>query len=164
MKIQVGDAFGMDLVQAQENVPRNDLDLSEIERLSTSDYVLEKIRWTVRNLDLLFLLYLFEHSVSLSCIRLLVGALSYNLLHEGSTNEAGRLLRDEEVHIVRLIHVLDLAKVDGLRQVGERESLPDDKSFLRFVELGLLDGGECVHLGVVRDLSLSYRFCITRLP
>ena len=55
----------MDLVQAQEEIPRNDLNVTEVKWLATRNKVLKQIRWSVRQFNLLLALDLLEHAILL---------------------------------------------------------------------------------------------------
>ena len=55
----------MDLVQAQEEIPRNDLNVTEVKWLATRNKVLKQIRWSVRQFNLLLALDLLEHTILL---------------------------------------------------------------------------------------------------
>lgn len=41
LQVQVHDSFGVDLMQAQQKVPSNDLDVSEVESFATCDQIFE---------------------------------------------------------------------------------------------------------------------------
>jgi len=114
LQVQVHDALRVDLVQAQKKVSRNDLDVAKIERLAPRDQVLKQVGWARGDLDLFFLLDLGQDARRLL---LLACALSLDLFDKRATHHARGFLGDEEEHIVRLIHVLNLAQIHRLLQI-----------------------------------------------
>ena len=65
MKVEVSNTLRMDLVQAQEEIPRNDLNVTKVKWLATRNKVLKQIRWSVRQFNLLLALDLLEHAILL---------------------------------------------------------------------------------------------------
>ena len=55
----------MDLVQAQEEIPRNDLNVTEVKWLATRNKVLKQIGWSFRQFNLLLALDLLEYTILL---------------------------------------------------------------------------------------------------
>ena len=127
----------MDLVQTQEEVSGYDLDISKIESLASIDEIFKQIWWSRRKFELLILLYLLQYS-----ILVILGPLCFNFCHQRATYHASGLLGNEEEHVARLVHILNLAQVYRLLQLGQSKRLAQDKLLLLFVKLGLLDGCE----------------------
>ena len=105
------DAFRVDLVQTQQQVSSNDLDVTQIESLTSIDEILEEIGWPRWQFELFRLLNFLQDSVFIA-----LRALSLNFLHQRAAHHACWLFSDEEEHILRLVHVLDLAKINRLLQ------------------------------------------------
>ena len=97
---------------------------------------------------MLFALDLAQHSVLFVVV---VGAFLLDLLHEGAADHAGWFFGDEEEHVRRLVHVLNLAHVYRLLQIRQRQRLPQNVLLLLFVELALLHSRESVNFGEVVD-------------
>ena len=104
-------------MQTQQKVAGDDLDVAQVKGFSAMDEVLEEIRRAVGEFELFFLLDLLGDPVDR------LGALGFDLGHEGLAHHAHRFLRDEEEHVRRLIHVVDFAHVDRLLQVCQRQGL-----------------------------------------
>ena len=66
-------------------------------------------------------------------------SLCLNFCHERPADHASGLLCNEKEHVLALVHVLDLAQVYRLLELGKREGLPKDKLLLILVELRLLN-------------------------
>ena len=101
------DAFGVDLVQAHQQVASYHLDLAKIKSASPSNKVLQQIGRSDWQLDLLIFLNLILDSFTLLLLTLLS-----NFAQEGATYLACGLLIQKEEHVVRFVHVLYLAHVD----------------------------------------------------
>ena len=87
--------------------------------------------------------------------------LGFDFLDKRSTDIAGWFFGDKEEHVCRLVHVLNLAHIDGLLQISQSQRLLQNELLLVFVKLGLLDSAESVYLRKVVDLALFALLWVT---
>jgi len=87
------------------------LDVRQVESFAAIDNVLEEIRRTYRHFKLLLFLNLLGDSVDL------LSALRFDSSHQRFADQACWLLCDEEEHISRLVHVINLAHIQRLGKV-----------------------------------------------
>ena len=66
-------------------------------------------------------------------------SLCLNFCHERPADHASGLLCNEKEHVLALVHVLDLAQIDGLLKLGQGEGLSEYELLLLLVELRLLN-------------------------
>jgi len=99
-------------MQTQQKIASDDLDVAQVKSFPAMDEVLEEIRWAVEELELFLFLDLLSDPVDH------LGALGLDLGHERIAHHAHRLLRDEEVHVRRLVHIVDFAHVNRLLHIS----------------------------------------------
>lgn len=150
LNVKVHDAFGVNLVQAEQDVARDHLDVSQVERLAPIDEVFEEIGRSRWQFEFFFPLNLLQHPV----VQVGLRPVGLDFGHELGTDVTSWLLGDEEKHILRLVHEFDLCQVLGVLDVRHGNSLAQDILFLLLAELGGLHRGERVDFGEVAHLAL----------
>lgn len=93
IQVQVDDAFRVDLVQAQQEIPRNDLDIAQVEGLAPIEEVFKEVGWAGWQLELLLQLDLLDDPVRF------LHPLLLDLGHERFAHHVRRLFRDEVEHV-----------------------------------------------------------------